>query len=583
MKIALKFVLGLLAVYVVVMLGSGLAIRVLLSSSLGDRIREQVQQALPVEVSLSGGDFDLVEWMQFRPSLALDDLRIGNPDGFSNEPLLRADRVLARAGLFDLLSGETRVSAIQIDSPVVRVETNASGHTNIDALISAMDEGTPSSPDTAEAPANISIDSFLINNGRVLYSTPSQADFVAKNLDLSATGISAERAVDFTAGLQLFEEEAITIEFAGDAGPFGADSIPAAGHLDLSGALGRIPATFRRQLLGTVLEDPGGDSGAQISVDVEGDLLGVVTGAGTIGFENVRLGQDGVAQLPLDGEAQLLLTLIEPVANPAFHLIMPDASLSFGQGTWQGGIEAQYDGTSLSGNSVGRIEGVDINEMLTAFTDSPDVAFGNLTMPRYNIRFAGSDADQIFESLTGDGRLELADGSFAIFDTFQTIQGHAQKLISGTDAADGVTSFVEFVSNLEVRGQRVYTSGLALQSETLRMTGDGSFGFDQSLDMDLSSSVTGAVADLLGGTQDDAGVAWVSVPLRVRGSVDSPSVTPDFGRLVKDEAVRRATGILGTVLGGGSNDAEGDAAATEEQERPRLPFNLGDLLNKRSE
>lgn len=582
MKPAMKFILSILAIYLVLMLGSGLAIRMVLSSSLGDRIREQAKDALPVDVSLSGGDLDLLEWMQFRPSLALNDLSVGNPDGFSDQPLLRADRVLARAGLFDLLSGETQVSAIQIDSPVVRVETNAAGKTNIEELISAMGDGAPKPADTAEPSASVSIDSFLINNGRVVYTSPGQADFVAKNLDLSAAGISADESVDFTVGLQLFEEEALTVEFAGDAGPFGSDSIPAAGHLDLSGELGRIPAAFRRELLGTVLENPGSDSGAQISVDVEGDLLGVVTGVGTIAFENIRLGQDGVAQLPLDGEAQLLLTLIEPVANPAFHLIMPDASLAFGQGTWQGGVEAQYDGTSLSGKSTGGIEGVDINEMLTAFTDSPGVAFGSLKMPRYNIRFAGVDSDQIFESLTGDGRLELTDGSFAIFDTLQTIEGHAQKLISGTAAADGVTSFVEFVSNLEVRGQRVYTSGIALQSETLRMTGDGSFGFDQSLDMDLSSAVTGAVAALLGGTKDDAGVAWVSVPLRVRGSVESPSVTPDFGRLVKDEAVRRATGILGSILGGG-DEVEGENAETEEPERPHLPFSLGDLLNRGSE
>jgi uncharacterized protein involved in outer membrane biogenesis len=164
---------------------------------------------------------------------------------------------------------------------------------------------------------------------------------------------------------------------------------------------------------------------------------------------------------------------------------MPEASLAFGLGRWQGGIEVQYDGTTLSGKSAGAIDGVDVNQLLSAFTDAAGVAFGNLKMPRYDIRFNGRDSEQIFNSLSGSGRIELSNGRFEIFDTLQTIEGHAQKLISGQSAASGATNFVEFSTDLAVRDQRVQTSSIVLRGDTLRIDGDGSFGFDQSLQLDL--------------------------------------------------------------------------------------------------
>jgi hypothetical protein len=257
---------------------------------------------------------------------------------------------------------------------------------------------------------------------------------------------------------------------------------------------------------------------------------------------------------------------------------MPEASLAFGLGNWRGGIEVQYDGTTLSGKSTGAIDGVEVNQLLTAFTDAGGVAFGNLKMPRYDIRFAGRDSQQIFNSLSGDGRIELTDGRFELFDTLQTIERHAQKLISGESAASGSTSFVEFSSDLAVEDQRVQTTGIVLRGATLRIDGDGSFGFDQSLHLDLRSAVSGALAQLLGGRQDSEGVAWVVVPLRVRGRVSNPSVRPDMTRLVRDEAIRRAGGLLDSLIGGKANEAPSEEG--QEQPKPRLPFNLRDLLDK---
>lgn len=580
MKIASKMALGLVGLYLVLMLGSGLAIRALLSTSLGDRIREVAQRSLPVEVTLSGGSFDLGQWMLFRPALALHDLRVGNPSGYGDGPLLSADRVFARAGLLDLLQGQARLSVIEIDAPVLHVETNASGRTNIDVLLKAMEKPNSAEPatDAGEPAAEVSIASLRIQDGRVVYSSPAEPDFVATGLNLEARDISREEAFDFTAQLALFEEQAIEIAFDGVVGPLADGSAPAQGILTIDGALGRIPADFRRKILGSFLEDPGANSAARIDVKLEGDLLGAVSGAGTVDLDDIRLGHAGDVQFPLNGQSQLLLTMLNPVANPVFHLIMPEASLAFGLGAWHGGVEVQYDGTTLSGKSTGAIDGVDVNQMLSAFTDAGGVAFGNLKMPRYEVRFAGRDSEQIFNSLKGTGRIELTDGRFEIFDTLRTIEGHAQRLVSGESAASGATSFVEFSSDLAVEDQRVQTNGIMLRGDTLRIDGEGSFGFDQSLQLDLRSAVSGALAQLLGGQKDAEGVAWVVVPLRVRRTIANPSVTPDMGRLVRDEAIRRVGGLVDSLIGGKADESHAEEG--EEQPKPRLPFDLQGLLDK---
>lgn len=580
MKIASKIVLGLVGLYLALMLGSGLAIRALLSTSLGDRIREAAQRSLPVDVTLSGGSFALGEWMLFRPALALYDLRVGNPGGYGDGSLLSADRVFARAGLFDLLQGQPRVSVMEIDAPVLHVETDPSGRTNIDALLKALRKPTSSEPaaEADESTTELSIASLSIRDGRVVYSSPGEPDFVATGLNLEARNISREESFDFSAQLALFEEQAIEIAFDGVVGPIASGSLPAQGNLTVDGALGRIPADFRRKTLGAFLEDPGSNSAARMEVALEGDLLGVVSGIGSVDFEDIRLGHAGDLQFPLSGQSELLLTLLNPIANPVFHLIMPDASLAFGLGNWQGGVEAQYDGATLSGKSTGAIDGVDVNQLLSAFTEAGGVAFGNLKMPRYDIRFSGRDSEQLFNSLTGGGRIELTDGRFEIFDTLQTIQGHSQKLISGESAASGSTSFVEFSSDLAVHDQRVETTGIDLRGDTLRIDGDGFFGFDRSLHLDLRSAVDGALAQLLGGRQDASGVAWVVVPLRVRGNVSKPSVAPDLGRLVRDEAIRRAGGLLDSLIGGKADEAPAEEEQSEP--KPRLPFDLQGLLDK---
>ncbi len=604
MNKVLKVVGGLALLYVVVMGGSGLAIRAALSSSFGEEVRERLQARLPVEASIGGGDFDIAEWFMLRPAITFVDLRIENPDGFSAEPLLRADRVAARAQLSALFNDEVRIHTVEIDAPAARIESDAGGRTNLEALLKALQGGGQGSAAESDGEGTggggkrIVVESFRIRGGSILYSAPGTDDLEVRNLALSIENFAADRAFDLAAELDLFPDEAIHLSFVGTTGPFQPKSSPAAGRFEMEGRLGRLPEKFRRENLGAFLAAPGDDSRLMLEADLEGDLLGVLTGVGEVRIADVMLGDPQQGQLPLNGQAPVLLTLIDPVADPSFQVVMPDASLQLGAGTWQGGVDVQYDAAGVRGKSAGAIRGVDVNQILSSFTPAGDTLFGAMAIERYELNFAGRDADEIVDSLNGSGRIDLTDGKLAVFDAVGTIEQHLNKLLGGDQPASGVTSFVRFGTDFEIRGQRIHAPNLLLENEAARIGGAGSLGFDESLDFDLSSLVSGALAQALGARPNTDGVAQAAVPLDVSGSLSAPKVRPDLKRLAQKAAVDQARSILDSLFNkkGGEEDAEGGAATetgaapaaepgaeAAEPSRPRLPLDLGGLFRKKKE
>ena len=323
-----------------------------------------------------------------------------------------------------------------------------------------------------------------------------------------------------------------------------------------------------------------------LNADLAGDLLDDFSGDGNIAFSDILLGKADKPQLPLQGEAPIRLSIRNALANPSWAMRMPDATLQLGQGTWAGNLSLRQDGDRIAGQSSGSIQGVDVNELLTALTDSEDTLFGLLELERYSLSFAGRDAAEIQNSFQGAGRLDLTDGKLAVFDTLKTIEQQVNKVLKGESVAEGVTSFVRFGTDFQIANQRVTTPNLLLENDSARIGGAGSFGFDQGLDYNISSLISGPLAKLLGGSANAEGVVQAAAPLRVSGTMESPRVFLDVKSIAKKAAVDQAKGFLGNLLNRNREEPAGDEAetegATEGEEQPEkkgLPFGLGGLLD----
>ncbi len=597
----LKAVLTLVALYVVVMGGSGLLIRSMLSGGVGESLRKKAEALLPVDVSIEGGDFDIPEWFAFRPAISFDRLRIANPPGFSDEPLLTAERVAARAKIADLFGGLATIDSIEIDAPRLRVESDEKGRTNIQAVLDALNrpaanEAPPEARD--ESGRSILVQSFVLRNGEVRYVTPGEEPLVARKLEIAIRNFDPGGAFPLTAQLDLFEEGALHLAFDGRSGPFTPKSSPAEGKLTLESQPGKLPAAFRRQYLGDFLAAPGNDAKARLATDVKGDLLGALVATGNLRIDDFQLGDPAVGQLPLSGEAPVMLTLIDPAANPSYDFVMPEAQLRLGAGAWQGGLQVQYDGNRVRGESSGAVSGVDINQMLSAFTEADDLLFGQLALRRYSVRFSGRDAVEIQRSLTGGGELEIDHGKLAVFDALRTIEQKVMRVIGSEESyVAGVTSFVRLTTDFRVGDGRLTTPNLMLENDQAQLGAAGFVAFASEaigLDYSVSSLITGALAAALGGEKNAQGEAQVAAPLRVSGTTESPKVFLDLKTFAKQQAASQAKRLIDSLLkgklGGESEAAPSDeqpaapspepSAPQPEADRPRLPFSLGGILDQ---
>lgn len=62
--------------------------------------------------------------------------------------------------------------------------------------------------------------------------------------------------------------------------------------------------------------------------------------------------------------------------------------------------------------------------------------------------------------------------------------------------------------------------------------------------------MTGRLAARFNSKPDAAGVAHLRVPVKVRGTLESPKVYPDVAGMVKAAAVEKAKGLIGSFLKG---------------------------------
>jgi uncharacterized protein involved in outer membrane biogenesis len=128
-------------VVVALIAASGLLLRSIVNGSGKDRVVASLGAKLGAPVSVGSVNFDLKQWFHLRPAIALNDVAIGNPPGFSNGPLLQAKKISAQVALAPLLHRRIEVDSIQVDQPQITVENDKNGNSNVEALVKKASGG----------------------------------------------------------------------------------------------------------------------------------------------------------------------------------------------------------------------------------------------------------------------------------------------------------------------------------------------------------------------------------------------------------------------------------------------------------
>ena len=547
MKLTLKLLLGVIVAFAALMLISGLAIRAMLSGSGRDAVLAAMESRLKAPVSIEGGDFDLARWFRFTPAITLRGFSVGNPEGFSAGKMVEAEEVSAEVSLLSLFSDRIEVHSLVLRRPKLNLETNAEGRNNIGALFASSSEAG-SEPPAGASPPGLAVHGLYLEDGTVRYVESSGAEpLTVDGIELELTDFAPDTSCRFALRGRLFGGEHCRIQFAGNAGPFAESSIPAKGDLQLEVSPAEVPVGVREKYFGTVLAEPG-DSRLDLSANVEGDLFAALKGKGELAFVEFQVGPDTQSRLALEGRAPLELTAQRLLGEPDIHLAAPGAALKLGSGQWQGNAEFHFGKSQLKGYLNGAISGVEINQLLSAFTEAKGKLFGTTQIPDLQLSFAGGDSEELLNSLSGRGTITMENGRIAALDIFNSVMTQAQKMLSAETAASGETQFVRFFSRWQIGDRHLQMSDILLESGSSALSGEGFLTFDHTLNFDLRTTVTGPLAVKLGGKPNSEGVPAAQIPVKVSGTLEAPKLRPDIAQAAKQQVKERVTDLLDSLF-----------------------------------
>ncbi len=549
-----KVLLGVVVGFAALMLLSGLAIRAMVSGSGRDAVLAALESRLKTPVSIQSGDFDLLRWFQFTPAITLHGFSIGNPQGFSEGKMIEAEEVSAEVSLLPLFSGRIQVESIVLRRAQLNLETNADGKSNLSALLPPSPAAGSEAP-AESRPTELAVKSLYLEDGTVRYLGAGGEPITVDGIDLKLTDFAPDTSCRFSLQGRLFGGEHCRLEFQGNVGPFSDAAVPAKGDLQLGVSLAEIPKELAKKYFGTLMADPGA-SRVELTTHLEGDLFAALQGKGELSFVDFQIGPDAENRLPLEGRAPLELTAQHVLGDPAIHLASPGASLQLGSGQWKGNVEFHLAKSLLKGYLNGSIAGVDINQLLSAFTGAKDKLLGTAQIPDLQISFAGHNADELLDSLSGRGTITMENGRIAVLDIFNSVVSRVKNVLSGETPASGETEFVHFSSHWQIGNRRLLMSEMRLESGPSSLSGEGFLTFDHTLNFDLLTNLTGAMAGPLGGKPNAAGLPTAQVPVKVSGTLEAPKIRPDVAQVAKQQVKERVSGLLDSLFKKKSGDKQ---------------------------
>lgn len=102
--------------------------------------------------------------------VSAEGVELANAPGFSPEPAIRLERLDLSVSFWSLLKFSPVIHEIRLVEPDILYEVDSTGHNNLEGLGSA---DTTESDTALTLPANVALESFVINGGRVRYRDAS--------------------------------------------------------------------------------------------------------------------------------------------------------------------------------------------------------------------------------------------------------------------------------------------------------------------------------------------------------------------------------------------------------------------------
>jgi len=251
-----------------------------------DQIISQAEKALggrQVEI----GRIKLSLWTGLR--LKVDQFRVGNREGFSEEPLLEVKQFEIKLSLLSLLSDTIRVKRIVLKQPRIFLERNEKGELSVADLLQPSAEARPEKPQ-AEAEAapkkNFAVSSLRIEQGRLVFDDMKSptGEYVSSQIDqleVTVTDLSLDKPLKLLVSAAVQSDQP-NLEIKGRFGPIGEDYQLSAAAADLQLTLLAFPLTFAQPYYTEYLPVEIASGRLETNLKLTGEVLGKLAAAGTL-------------------------------------------------------------------------------------------------------------------------------------------------------------------------------------------------------------------------------------------------------------------------------------------------------------
>ena len=507
------------------------------------------------ELKKSTGREVEIEKLRLRllPSLGVTvvNLRVKNPPGFPAGDTLGVERIDVGLALGPLLRRQIEVTSVSVKAVQVNLLANERGQTNYELPPEPKPPARGrKAPSPEEAPVTLGrIDTVALEDATVSsgtfwtrdkvvhsgwaasginvkahgfdFSDPQWLRKMSAQVDLSTieiTSPSLKQPLRFSDGAVEVKENTVSGDYALALG-----ELRASGTMKVAD-LARPVADFTLAMKELKLAD-----------------VNAVMGSGPKGAPGPSAGAAGRPQLLAQGTVQVDKLVAPPLTAQKVQgkvrvysnrLEVDPFSLELFGGRTRGSLGIDLTQSSLPTWVSARVEGVNVAQAAAAASpESKGKITGRfesdarLTLPL--------GASNPVAGLGGGGTFAVRDGTFPGLNLEGTLAKMAKFMQMSVPSGD--TRFSFFGGDFRIADQRVHSSNLRLDAETLEASLQGSFGFDQTLNYTGSGMLTGkggtqqqqsgnplgGLGRVFGGVMQQT-IGRMRVPFTVRGTFQNP-------------------------------------------------------------
>jgi uncharacterized protein involved in outer membrane biogenesis len=576
-------------------------------ASYQDQYKPLIENALNRKIELQG--IRLRIWPRIGARVV--GFRVMDDPSFSEGPFASLSSLEVGVKLLPLLSKRVEIEEISLRDPLITVIKKKDGVTNLSTLgqrsatPAAAQKPEPQQGDPLQALALLAVDRLSIDGGTVIYrdlSTPDKVEYQVQDLTLLLTSVHLGETptVHLDATVQPYN---LPVALDGRFGPLaqaldiqGYDFIAGIGKIaiGIKGALagGRLDATVSAPSFNSAdlpialpLTKPVQIKDLRIVAHAPYPLkqgaptmeLGDVTDLGL----KIQTGGSGleVKGTMLGGHAKMVMTA--PSVNTADLPVDTGfkkpvelknlevnsdlkgqnarlSNLSFqlfnGEAKAQGGMSLGSPSPPFSGQVL--IRGIQLRPVLEALSPESKVSMSGTAAADIAVAGRGFSVPDLTKALEGPGHAEIKEGR--IEGVNLTGEAFALLKVAGISVDQAkATAFSTLETDFMIKQGIVQIQKLLADSHDFQATGNGTVGFDQTLNLAVNLNLSQALSQKIAGSSPVAKVAMkdgrLRLPLVITGTVQNPSYGLDakaFTGKVQEQVQQKAKATVEGLLQG---------------------------------